>query len=832
MKTYNQFDASIKMLSKYIPIFLRNAYGAFVKTEGEALTAILKINEKSPYTAKKIIDDMFGDTFYADVLSTKTNGHVNTGDVLGAFKLTHSTCENAALMKYLAEKCTVKADFDELHSIEEPCPDSPDIYAPLKQIRGVLTNIENRFDDIPVVSFQFYEPYFNEWDPHRSYDDVDNMLGFRTVLDFLSAECTVDLFDLFRIFYKKALTLAPTDNICVEPDEAKKDSIAIMRLEAIHNIINDNDFSTKILAIVEKDVMRTAISTYLTFAGKLRGVKSDLVGWLYTFFVKDSMRDLERGDHPTASDITDAARMTTGNDDGDAPRNSTNRAKYVEELFKLKMCNGEDTGVKPEIFYKELKLLYSNWAAVINTIIKIDRNDRGDFHTWNAEDANIVGGIDNDGQRDTAMKSHVDLAKVILTSYLIARFRTFNLPFQNLVEKAGQTPSDKLMKNGINAIVDLYNKEVIKDFCQNVEKKKHYFVQYDKRIEYALNDMREAIGTLADEFMMTSYLIMLDYIHTHQEAVISQDDPNTGKEAREQFEEIYTNLKNNLYSTIFRANVEPRLLDFTKSRLVADTVAAANDGAVPFDDPVFVNIQNRSNMKSKLYHSFDDDDSDTTIMDKEIAAYLPETDYELKKLECENAFMGSYIISCVTDMMRPKMHYTGHEQPYWTASSPAYRTRANSIFPKNQLIIDQIAKMRLNTANVFASVESAPIDAEKLNKACDAIESKESEWAHMSCNDIACIGGQVCDLEITNEAAPKEPGTETTGTEPAPLSVDDIQTVSENPSYNASDIALNDGNVAENKPKDSEDIKALSAENLKAIERYNHLFNKVVFGCK
>ena len=81
------------------------------------------------------------------------------------------------------------------------------------------------------------------------------------------------------------------------------------------------------------------------------------------------MRDLERGDHPTAADITDAARMTTGNDDGDAPRNSTNRAKYVEELFKLKMCNGEDTGVKPEIFYKELKLLYSNWAAVINTII-------------------------------------------------------------------------------------------------------------------------------------------------------------------------------------------------------------------------------------------------------------------------------------------------------------------------------------------------------------------------------------------------------------------------------------------------------------------------------
>ena len=261
MKTYNQFDASIKMLSKHIPIFLRNAYGAFLKTEGEALTAILKINEKSPYTAKEIIDDMFGDTFYADALSTKTNGHVNTGDVLGAFKLTHSTCANAALMKYLAEKCTVradKADFDELRNIEEPCPDSPDIYAPLKQIRGVLTNIENRFDDIPVVSFQFYEPYFNEWDPHRNYDDVDNMLGFRTVLDFLSAECTIDLFDLFRIFYRKALTLAPTDNICVEPDEAKKDSIAIMRLEAIHNIINDNDFSTKILAIVEKDDAKQA----------------------------------------------------------------------------------------------------------------------------------------------------------------------------------------------------------------------------------------------------------------------------------------------------------------------------------------------------------------------------------------------------------------------------------------------------------------------------------------------------------------------------------------------------------------------------------------------
>ena len=88
MKTYNQFDASIKMLSKHIPIFLRNAYGAFVKTEGEALTAILRINEKSPYTAKKIIDEMFGDNFYADALSTKTNGHVNTGDVLGAFKLT------------------------------------------------------------------------------------------------------------------------------------------------------------------------------------------------------------------------------------------------------------------------------------------------------------------------------------------------------------------------------------------------------------------------------------------------------------------------------------------------------------------------------------------------------------------------------------------------------------------------------------------------------------------------------------------------------------------------------------------------------------------------
>ena len=106
-------------------------------------------------------------------------------------------------------------------------------------------------------------------------------------------------------------------------------------------------------------------------------------------------------------------------------------------------------------------------------------------------------------------------------------------------KNAGSIPSDKLISSGINAIHDQYVKEIVKDSCKN---EKNFFIQYDESIEAVFNSNRAEVGVLADKFMATAYLIMLDYLHTHQEEIISQDDPDTGKPKRELFEEIYYNL--------------------------------------------------------------------------------------------------------------------------------------------------------------------------------------------------------------------------------------------------------------------------------------------------
>lgn len=843
MKKMNQYEASIKTLQEQIPVFVRKAYEAYLNIEDDWLGRIDILKISRPGTAKKHID-------------AYVRGK-NNGNILSAHRSIVNQTDAINTVSYLNTlECKVSCDF--INDIDDFDIESPDLFAPINLVRGAVINLSNGLDIIAKAGTQYtpaivVQPYARNFEINP-INIHENSMGFVSIFDNLLSECVIDISDLFKIFHDmvgdeqvftpECATESAVAEAMISEDENKADALYedIVYLKKEHERIRCPKFSNTVIDIVSKAVLKSAIATYLVFVGKTVGIKSDLFGWMYNFFVKDSLKDVERGDFPTSSDITQMAGMQNNSDANysefscyeqdaiDPTNNAVNQKKFNANVVKMKMWNGTDAVFNPSIFYRNIRLLYSNWASVINAIIRIGHAYPGYKPSYQEEDFNKKS-VAFKPSVDMTKINHIDLAKQVLIVYTKCRFRTYNTPYQTCLNKDQSTVStNDFIKVGLGRITDIVLKETVKEQCLK-DTKSAYFVDYTNSSIATLNAQRAECDQLADTFMSIAYIMLLDYIHTHQEEVLSTNDPYTGKPKRELFEEIYYNLDNAIKTRLSLIN--PRsycIFNYNKHELITDL----NN---------FTNKTSASPLHSKNIPVTDSNEPLDSLhvesCNSEFVNGVLKTfgvDNNNSKNPMYYAIGSGYIYPPISDYV--EFNYCDVTE-YRNGMSDNFQTRANSLFPKNQVIIEDLTKIRLRTDGIIDSAESTvtsvDFSLEKLEEAISHIENSfESEWAHMSHNDLAAIGGAVTDLEITNDSdatvtTSLDKNEDNSSIKDAPVSKVEIQVV--NTDGEPDDVDITTGVIAAQKPSDSDDVKELTSSTERAkllVNRYNALFNKLV----
>lgn len=830
MKILNQFDSSIRFISKEVPVIIRKAYEKFVDVNAELIAKLEKANVEQPSTVDTLCKTLLN---YTDI-SRFDNVPF---DVLSAIKSVCTTCESITLMNVILNSSEIQSS----ETVEENCPDSPDLFAPLTVLKLGVTNVPTKEQIkgvlVPSVVIQPTDSYKfiskpNGYSSTVTVNNHLNNLGFKTIMDDMKSECIIDIYDLFAGFLHQVMYNLLDDN-------SDFDVNGLEMYKSVYTQLTSIDTMNRVVDVYSKQMIKTVVATYLMFAGKIRGIKSDLCSWMYTFFIKDSMRDVEKGDYPTTSDITLQAGMQTINDNLDKSKPTQFDSKYNNagdkkninsSRYRIRMYNGNDETFDSSIFYKNIRLLYSNWSAVMNTIINISNSYTYD----NEETEEDFNGHSCPTELRSVHVDHIAIARALLGQYLRCRFRTYNSAYHLLIDKQGHISCEDLLKNGINAVYDAYNKEIIKEYC--VKNESSYVHRCtDHELDKVLNSTRAECCILADKFMATAYLIMLDYIHTHQEQVISQDDEGTGKNNRELFEEIYFKLKDSIYSFVWNGKTDTNVIVFGKKDMVVATMNADSDtGAV-------------SRTNSTNYSSFNDcfdfsnikKENDGFVSDEynKVCSYI-------KNAECAARDMVEMMVYnyCVvppasdSDSVKAKLFDV---TPDKISPFNQFQTRTNSLFPKNQVILGRLAKMRIDADKPFVSIESCMpgdfdngVSLEDLNSVCDNVESSvESEWAHLCYSDLGAIGGKITDLEIECEETASCPTTEAPSVEDPIIKEKQMQPVNE--SDITHDIDINKGVIADKNPKDSDYIKNVTSSTegySELVARYNKIFNKIILG--
>ena len=833
MKILNQFDSSIRFISKEVPVIIRKAYEKFVDVNAELIAKLEKANVEQPSTV--------------DILcKTLLKVHTNISkfdevplDVLSAIKSISVKCESITLMNVILNSSEIQS----CETVEENCPDSPDLFAPLTVLKLGITNVPTKEQIkgvlVPSVVIQPTDSYkfISKPDGYSSpvtVNDHLNNLGFKTIMDDMKSECIIDVYDLFAGFLHQVMY----NNVLLD-DKSDLDVNGLEMYKSVYTQLTSTDTMNRVIDVYSKQMIKTVIATYLMFAGKIRGIKSDLCSWMYTFFIKDSMRDVEKGDYPTTSDITLQAGMQTMNDRLDLSKPTRLDSKYNNagdkknidsNRYKIRMYNGNDATIDSSIFYKNIRLLYSNWSAVMNTIIDISNSYNYDRPATEEDFA----GHSCPTELRSVHVDHIAIARALLGQYLRCRFRTYNSTYHLVMDKQGHVSCEDLLKIGINTVYDAYNKEIIKEYC--VKNESSYIHRCtDHELDKVLNSTRAECCVLADKFMATAYLIMLDYIHTHQEQIISQDDEGTGKNNRELFEEIYFKLKDSIYSFIWdeKVDVDTNIIVFGKKDMVVATMNADSDtGAIP-----------RTN--STNYSLFDNHFSD---FEKENDGFVSD---EFNKVNsyiknAERAAGDMVEMMVYNYCVIPPASDSGSVKAKLFDVTPdkispfnQFQTRTNSLFPKNQVILERLAKMRIDADKPFTSIESCipsdfdnGVSLEDLNSVCDNVESSvESEWAHMCYSDLGAIGGKITDLEIECEETASCPTTETSSIEDPLIKEQQMQSVKE--AVATHDVDISKGVIADKDPKDSDYIKNVTSSTegySELVARYNKIFNKIILG--
>lgn len=710
----NMMEKSVITLKNNVPVFVRNSYAQFTEVFKETIDIVKTLAQTQPYTADKLAAEMLDGLPMLSVLK----------ELLSEEKYNK-------ILKRLTDlniSVTDKPNVDEEFSIIN----GTDVYAPLTHICACITPFAAKkfykYKDkvIPVVfeicrnqhPIEILSNYDNGFKPITS-DDIEGFQGQKTIFDNLGTCLGIDVAILFQRYLSDLLIDCPIG-------EGKVDSVDIF--ENAYGRIND-EFAVAEIEQVTKDLMAITVSTYFVYASKLIGSKTDIYSWAYTAFVKDSMDHFDKANYPVNANITRASGHAE-NGSGYAG----DSGKYDENTSEVNMV--EKTGGDSEIsnaykaiIYRNIRLQYSSWATVINAIFtsafRAKRMDEGSG-IFTEEWSRNLGrgkGFDNFAATSTEYNKMCKFVCEVLIQYCAAKYRTYNTAVQLCGEQLNPEDSSFLIDNVISGCRDESAVKIAKESIKGY-KIKDIYIPYNEFVSGVLTANEGVKKSLANTFMDTAYLIILNYVHATMSKVMEEIEPVTGKSNKQLFEEIYYGIKHKIYMNIDEYSWK----EYAKYSI--------NDAVVEYTPyPIDNNFDNGSILNDLHVEKTTED---PTIDD-------------IHKLEGFNPFIEVVCVPFVSEYSKLKQVYD-FSNNFNSSRYTSTQNQTESRFPKNKIIVDGLAKLghELTLNRAFSSIESAEACVKNLK---ERVEEGADAMANNACySALGAIGGGITEIEIRNEA--------------------------------------------------------------------------------
>ncbi len=842
----NQYEKSIYMLKENVPNFIRLAYSTFADLFNILFeNCICEAAKELPSSTRDMCDSLIsGKISFSDVcfryFTERSNIHKFNE------KLSHLSVHGKE------EFSTTKEDV--FFNVNDT-----DIEAPVESIRGVFSlasEIVNRsyaksknkteiYEKIVPLAFQLN---FN-MNKYNNSDDIKDLTGTDSILTHGTTELCVDIGILFDNFFEKAATLNTSSNeVSVESqvvsEEIEEDLESVLdKISCIGKIIQNK--ASDICEEISKTVLASAMATYTVYASKLIGSKQDIYDWAYKAFVKDSLSFIDVKDYINNADITRYSGHRTGEKDdigkpfGMPASEATDTDGNINSTLNsgaMNFNNGDLPITVKKIIYRSIRLQYSLWASVINSIFCTGKSRRTLYENARRyPDYDIVVGDDPSiGNRyDSLLK----LSRTIFTSFAKARYRTFNTGYQ-FTEKRETVSSLSSVDIGISKIVDAKAKDILKTSTKNFKISSLFFNEFNSSVILSEANNR-AVNEIRKLFIQTAYLLMLNKINQNSGKILEDEDPITGKTRKELFNEIYYGISINLSRSInnisYDIDTPAKVL-----KLFKDTGLSAFVSFISTSDDIF----------GKLGSHLDDNNRfewlkrtvcDVVCSPKELQVIEDNINIKetLKWFICDRVLIPYYSdfldIKCSSwkyqfvDRIPDELPFT----EYTTAN------RTGSLFPKNRIVVDQ-----LNMVSKMQSEKEKYFTIESINSAMDDLEismcASDAMANNGSYNALASIGSSISSLEIECDKL------DDAGYSPVDESDTRIN-ASDNPIEGT--VTNTDANGIElgPNPTDAEDQRKFTVHDSmesahsaqmeelnrrfmeKTVERYNELFNKIIF---
>lgn len=707
----NQFEKSIIVLKENLPIVIRNGYNKFDHVLRTTIDALNSINEERPASVEKIIQPLL-------------NGNTSL------FYLFSSLVEENEFKNFIHkinyETIAFDGDALKLNSDEEfSLVNSTDFYAPLNEIKFSLTAFnsekfrnlkwKNATCNVPIVfeaSFSYNEKCSTDSErinPVINSSCITNLFGRKTILDNLETCCIID-FSRFcdRLFYEivKSIDIADGQN-----------TASLNFLISIKDVLDSDKVTNDILTKIEKDIMASAVATYLVYASKLIGAKPDIFQWAYSAFVKDAQSHFDKSHYPLNAPVTvSSGHSVTGYTYGN--KNSKyNEAALDMNTAQIDRYGGDDSSDPTKaLIYRNIRLNHSAWSSVMNTILSgCPRNIFKRSITNEEEFRNINKGY---GYEDTTNMNIHRFTMSVLSEYIKSKTRTYNTSIQ-LTQDLKINESANLINFSANQIKEAYSTDIIKHSITEYNET-DLFLPYDENVAGLLTLNTNVSKTLADTFLDASYLLLLSYTHDSIGNIIEETDPITGKTNKELFEEIY-------YGISSKINIDIEKYSYHEKCITAQNNI---DASIAAYTPHFSCTTCKNDIDDELHHVIN------------TGASLPYPEYDPYEHDVYAPLISEYTrlknLYCIDDINK-------------NATIATIIERNKGRFPKNRLVTTALSYCGKNAEKrAFASLES-------LEEYLISLESLSEEGADAMANNAAysalgTIGGAVTELEITNSA--------------------------------------------------------------------------------
>lgn len=849
----NQYEKSIYVLKENVPNFIRLAYSTFAD-----LFNVLF--ENCICEAAKELPSSTRDVCNALLCCCDSRG-VSFSDI--CFKYFTQINNIREFNEKLAKLCVHgKEEFSTSKEDVFFNVNDTDIEAPVESIRGVFSlanevvngwsRSQSKTEICEKIVPLIFQPVFNTF-KHNNQDDIKDLTGIDSILSHGTTELCVDLGALFDSFFEKAVCLSKFGEAEVSSEsevvsrEIEENLESILdRISAVGKVIQNK--ASDICEGITKTILASALATYTVYASKLNGSKQDIYDWAYKAFVKDSLSFIDVKDYINNADITRYSGHRTGEKDeigkpyGMPASEVTDTDGNIQTALNagaLNFNNGDLPISVKKIIYRSIRLQYSLWASVINSIFCTGKSNRT-IPTYRP----VYGEAICDPVLGNRYESLLELSRTIFSSFAKARYRTFNTGTQ-FTEKREAVSSLSSVDIGISKIVDQKAKEILKDSTKNFKISSLFFNDLNNSVILTEANNR-AVNEIRKLFIQTAYLLMLNKINQNSGKILEDEDPITGKTRKELFNEIYYGISINLSKAINAISYSfDSALEVFKT--LKDTGLSAFVSAVSPTDDIYgklgAHIEHKDRferMKRKVCDIVCYSKGEKPSLKELFGAYeLSDTKEILKWFITDRVLVPYYSDFLDIKSVSWKYQFVDRlpdEQPF-TDFTAANKT--GSLFPKNRIVVDQ-----LNMVSEMQAEKNKYFTIESINSAMDDLEismcASDAMANNGNYNALASIGSSISSLEISTD------NVDDAGHSPVDES-DTRLNASENPLEGT--VTNTDANGTElgPNPTDAEDQKKFTVHDsmesahasqmeelnqrfmAKTIERYNELFNKVIF---